>query len=261
MKHALESLKHSFFDHLVKIFPDARENLHAITLDINTDEHKQAFGDITSNAALILGKALGKNPREVATSLAQQFKSTQVKNIEIAGPGFLNFFLEHATFVELTCNLFKEPREFFVPDDITKHRYSVEFVSANPTGPLHLGHGRGGIIGDVLSNVLTFIGHTVTKEYYINDAGSQIQKLGTSFKVRYLQELGIEAELPEEGYRGDYLIDLAKKCIKEHGKKVAEKPDTFFEQYAKEHMLEQIKETLKEYGITFDLWFSEKNIA
>ena len=100
---------------------------------------------------------------------------------------------------------------FTLEEDTPKHRYDIEFVSANPTGPLHLGHGRGAIIGDVLGNILKFLGHKVAKEFYINDAGNQIKKLGISFKMRCQQALGIDAELPEEGYHGEYLLELAQR--------------------------------------------------
>ena len=120
-------------------------------------------------------------------------------------------------------------RSFFKPDTLEKkYNYSLEFVSANPTGPLHFGHGRGGIIGDVLGNVLRFVGHNVTKEFYINDAGNQIQKLGESFKVRCLQAAGMDATIPEDGYHGEYLIDLAQDCYAELWQELFEKPDSFF---------------------------------
>src|SRR5581483_8160338 len=138
------------------------------------------------------------------------------------------------------------------------YNISLEFVSANPTGPLHFGHGRGAIIGDVLANVLRFMGHTVTKEFYINDAGNQIQKLGESFKIRCQQAAGIQAELPEDGYHGEYLLELAQDCFAELGHTVFEKPDSFFAQYAKDALLQQIRDTLSDYGIHYDVWFSEK---
>ncbi|TET05825.1 arginine--tRNA ligase, partial [Candidatus Dependentiae bacterium] len=122
------------------------------------------------------------------------------------------------------------------------------------------GHGRGGIIGDVLGNILKFLGQKTTKEYYINDAGAQIQKLGISFKIRCQQQLGLAVELPEDAYHGDYLIVLAKKCIEEYGKDILEKSDSFFTDYAKNYLLEQIKKTLSDFGITFNVWFSESEL-
>lgn len=133
-------------------------------------------------------------------------------------------------------------------------------MSANPTGPLHVGHGRGAIIGDVLANVLTFAGQKATKEFYINNAGSQMAKLGMSLKIRCQQALGHEVALPEEAYHGSYLSDLASKLIKEKGESVLAKEDTFFAHYAEKHMLAEIKKTLKLYGVTFDVWFPETKL-
>src|SRR4030095_9836534 len=133
-------------------------------------------------------------------------------------------------------------------------------VSANPTGPLHFGHGRGGIIGDVLGNVLKFVGHDVTKEFYINDAGNQIQKLGESFKIRCLNAAGITASIAQDGYHGEYLIELANDCFAQYGQEIFDKPDSFFAEYAKENLLQALQNTLKDYGIEYDVWFSEKTL-
>jgi len=141
-----------------------------------------------------------------------------------------------------------------------KKRFNIEFVSANPTGPLHLGHGRGGIIGDVLNNILNFIGHSATKEFYVNDAGAQIQKLALSFKVRCQQTVGKDVSMPENGYQGDYLIDLAKVAIAEHSASFADKSREELGKYAKEKLLKKIEITLQQYGISFDVWFSEKSL-
>ncbi|MCK5632318.1 arginine--tRNA ligase, partial [bacterium] len=135
-----------------------------------------------------------------------------------------------------------------------------EFVSANPTGPLHLGHGRGGIIGDVLANILKFIGHDATKEFYINDAGAQIQKLGKSFKIRCQQATGKNIPMPEDGYQGEYLINLANEAITQNGASFAKEKQEILGDYAKKKMLAQLKTTLQNYGITFDVWFSEKTL-
>lgn len=257
----LDQLHNAFFSFLKKTYSLSNDDITEITFDLNTDEQKQAFGDITCNAALILAKRLAKKPYDIAQEIAESFKNEYILKVESAGPGFLNLFLTSQAFIALTCTLFEHPKDFFKLSKKTpKHRYSVECVSANPTGPLHLGHGRGGIIGDVLGNILHFLGHTVTKEYYINDAGAQMKKLGSSFKIRCQQELGIKAELPEEGYHGKYLVVLAQVAAKEFGDTLLEKPDSFFADYAKNKMLEHIRQTLKMYGIHFDVWFSEKKL-
>lgn len=231
------------------------------SLELNLDSSKEEFGDISSNCALILAKEIGKNPREIATEIINSFKNSYIEKIEIAGPGFLNLFLTDQSYKELCKNIFESSQNFFKPNDINNHKkYNIEFISTNPTGPIHFGHGRGGIIGDVLANILNFLGHDVTKEYYINDAGAQITKLGKSFKIRCQQELGQEVEMPEDGYQGQYLTDLACETIKLYGQEILEKDDQFFEQYAKEKMLELIKKTVFDYGINFDIWFSEKTL-
>ncbi|HEV2600998.1 MAG TPA: arginine--tRNA ligase [Candidatus Babeliales bacterium] len=230
-------------------------------LVLNVDENKQQFGDLNANAAMILAKALKQNPRAIAEQIATNFTHPGIARIEIAGPGFLNFFFTEKTWHTLAQNLYNSKEEFFTLDSgIPRYRYNVEFVSANPTGPLHLGHGRGGIIGDVLANILNFIGHSATREFYINDAGTQIDKLGRSFKIRCQQELGASVELPEDGYHGTYLVDLAKECIAQHGSSVTDKPETFFQEYAQQKLLAHIKQTLAQYGIQFDVWFSEKTL-
>lgn len=256
----IEQLERAFLDFVNATYGQATTVGKNIQFSLLTDSQQQQFGDIASNAALILAKALGKNPREIAQQLAT-FKHEYIERIEIAGPGFVNFFLTKSAYNALVKELYTQSKNFFKNNDKeNKLRFSVEFVSANPTGPLHLGHGRGGIIGDVLGNILQFLGHKVTKEYYINDAGSQIQKLGNSFKIRCQQQLGMAVELPEEAYHGDYLITLAEQAIAQFGATILNNNDEFFANYAKEHLLEQIKTTLSNYGINFDVWFSEKTL-
>jgi arginyl-tRNA synthetase len=231
------------------------------SLLLNTDPKKQQFGDLTSSAALSIGRKLNLNPRNVAQEITTSFSHPAIDHIEVAGPGFINLFLTNTAFVNLAKELFDTQETFFTlgPND-QKYSYNDEFISANPTGPLHFGHGRGGIIGDVLGNVLRFLGHTVTKEFYSNDVGNQIQKLGTSFKIRCQQELGKEISFPEDGYHGEYLYELAKDCVAQYGEQLYAKPHSFFASYAKDHLLNMIKQTVTDFGITFDVWFSEKSL-
>lgn len=257
----IEQIQHSFITFIAQTFNIAQSALPYGIFTLNIDEQKQEFGTINSNIAMILAKQLGKAPREIAQHIVQGFKNEHVQKIEIAGPGFINFFLKPEVFKAIAHDVLTQGESFFKLDPQSPKRFfNLEFVSANPTGPLHLGHGRGGIIGDVLGNVLNLLGHKVTREFYINDAGSQIEKLGQSFKARCLQALGKDAQVPEEGYQGEYLIQLASECIKECGKDVLNKPDDFFKSYAKDNMLEQIKQTLLDYGISYDVWFSEKTL-
>ena len=257
----IEKIQHSFSTFLSQTFDVDQTALHQGLFTLNTDEQKQQFGHINSNAAMVLAKMVGKSPRDIAQQIMSNFTHDHLEKIEIAGPGFLNFFLKPEAFKTLAHELATQQEAFFKLDtNSQKHTYNVEFVSANPTGPLHLGHGRGGIIGDVLCNILAFLGHKITREFYINDAGAQIHKLGMSFHIRCQQALGVDVQLPEEAYHGEYLKELALKCIEEHGAQVLNQPNIFFANYAKEQLLAQIKQTLKDYGITFDVWFSEKTL-
>lgn len=259
--NSIDLIQKKFTSHVQNLFPDSIIAPDFYRLHINVDESKQAFGNLSTSVALVLAKALKRSPREVATEIATTFTHPLIEKIEIAGPGFINIFLKQETFQILAQELFERKADFFKPIALEKKQnISLEFVSANPTGPLHFGHGRGGIIGDVLANVLKFVGHDVTKEFYINDAGNQIQKLGESFKIRCLQTAGLKALMPEDGYQGEYLLDLAQQCCAEYGKSLFEKPDSFFADYAKNHLREVLKNTLKSYGIDFDVWFSEKTL-
>lgn len=254
--YGIDALKKSFFSHLESSFNFSTDT-QSITFDLNTDEKKAQFGDISTNASLIIAKQLGKNPREIASSLVSSFSHPLVNKIELAGPGFLNFFLTNDAFIKCAQDLFNDSDDFFKKEN-PHGNYCLEFVSANPTGPLHIGHGRGGIIGDVLARVLRFVGHQVTTEHYINDAGVQMEKLGISLKVRCLQSLNHDAELPEDGYHGEYLKELADVCIQENGPEVIEKDNAFFTEYAYIKLLALLKKTLNSYNINFNVWFSER---
>lgn len=259
----IENIKDNFNRFLQDKFAFNPQDGYKLEFTLNIEESKKDFGDISSNAAMVIAKQLKKNPREIAQTISQEFTNLYIKKIEIAGPGFLNFFLTQEAYIELVKNIYKQKEEFFKPtldNNFKPQNYNIEFVSANPTGPLHLGHGRGGIIGDVFGNILKFMGHNVTKEFYINDAGNQINKLGMSFKIRCQQLLGQEIELPEDAYHGEYLIELANSAIAEFGNDILSKPDDFFANYAKERLLKLIQQTLKDYGIEFDVWFSEKTL-
>jgi arginyl-tRNA synthetase len=256
----IEQIQASFIDHLhskMGIEPEITKNIELI---INIDPNKQEFGDLNANAAMVLAKHLKKRPLDVAQEIASSFSHEYIAEIKIAGPGFLNFYFSPQATQLLAQQLFEQKASFFKPTNLKPEKISLEFVSANPTGPLHFGHGRGGIIGDVLGNILAFLGHHVTKEFYINDAGNQIDKLGASFKVRCQQQAGLAVEIPENGYHGDYLVELAREFMAEDGLRKLDQPDSFFKEYAKEKMLAQIKITLNSYGIQFDTWFSEKSL-
>ncbi len=256
----IEHIQQAFIQYLSDAFSVDPKDLRSCTPLLNDDASKAQFGDLSSNAPLVLAKLRKENPVIVSQKISTEFSHPSIEKVEIAGPGFLNFFLTQEAWKITAQELFQGGKRYFKPDIEKKKKYSVEFVSANPTGPLHVGNGRGGILGDVLGNVLSFVGHDVVKEYYINDAGAQVKKLGMSLLIRCQQLMGIEAELPEDGYQGSYLIDIAQKCVSEYGKKILEKEESFFQEYAKEHTLALIKQTLEQFGIQYTSWFSETTL-
>lgn len=256
----IDDIQSSFLRCISTLFHISIEQIQSSIPTINTDEKKQVFGDLNSNAPMVLAKKLKQPPLVIAQTIKNTFHHEAIERIEIAGGGFLNFYL-HPTHIGLLAHtIFNKQDIFFQSPDNHHEKICIEFVSANPTGPLHFGHGRGGIIGDVLANILQFHGHQVHKEFYVNDAGKQIVTLGQSFKIRCQQLLNIPVTLPEDAYHGTYLIELATQCVQEMGNDLLTKPDTFFQSYAKEALLAHIKNTLTAYGITFDLFFSEETL-
>lgn len=256
--NSFETVKQAFLTFLQHDLAIPQNFFAFMQFEINTDEQKAAFGDICCNIAMICAKELKQNPRVIAQQITERFSHPLIEKIEIAGPGFLNFFMKDQWFTNLAQEITQNKEQFFITKPQTPKKIHIEFVSANPTGPMHVGHGRNGILGDVLARTLDFLGYTVHKEFYINDAGAQITKLGNSFKIRCLQQLGQSIELPEDAYHGEYLIDLAQQCVTQFGSNLLQEHNQFFENYAKEHLLRLLQTTLESYGIIFDEWFSEK---
>lgn len=261
----------NLISHIKNLLCAIIQDLYAIApleipgLDVTlNDNGNQSFGDMSTNAAMIVAKHAKQNPRAIAQQIQAELLEQGggvIQAIEIAGPGFLNITISQQAWGKIVFALFSNMHDYFkLTTDEKKYRYLIEFVSANPTGPIHLGAGRNGIIGDVLAKTLTFLGHSVHKEYYINDAGSQIGLLGRSLQARCLSLLGNETEIPEGGYVGEYIVELAEQCVKDHHKDLMEKSEEFFSDYAKTMLLGQIKKTLQEYGIEFDSWFSEQTL-
>ncbi len=261
----LSRLRNEIIVSIKNLFDLDNEVVNRIDLQLNVGKDK-SFGDLSCNAAMMLAKVLKQNPRQVATAIKEHVEKSEelaesIASIEIAGPGFLNVTLNSSVWSSIVSEMFTDKAAYFALDENEKKlSYSIEFVSANPTGPLHLGAGRNGIIGDVLQRVLMFLGHSVHREYLINDAGNQIKLLGESFRARCMQALGIDSDLPEGGYEGDYLVELAQNCSVEFGDELKEKDDVFFAEYAKKHMLQLIKKDLEDYGVEFDSWVSEKRL-
>ena len=226
---------------------------------------EKSFGEMSSNLALVLGKFEGRNPRLVAEILAEEIrKSDKIINVEIAGPGFLNFEINNSLWLEVIISCLEEGSKFGSINLGKGKKANVEYVSANPTGPLHVGHMRGAVIGDVLANILEFIGYEVTREYYINDGGAQIKSLAHSVYLRYLECHGEEVSFSEGLYPGDYLKAVGKKVKEEYGNSlIGSSHQEWLEpisQIAVQEMLKIIKDDLKALGIRMDNFFSEKSL-
>ena len=226
---------------------------------------EKSFGEMSSNLALVLGKFEGQNPRLVAEILAEEIiKSDKIINVEIAGPGFLNFEIDNSLWFEVIISCLEEGSKFGAINLGKGKKANVEYVSANPTGPLHVGHMRGAVIGDVLANILEFIGYEVTREYYINDGGAQIKSLAHSVYLRYLECHGEEVSFSEGLYPGDYLKAVGKKVKEEYGSSlIGSSHQEWLEpisQIAVQEMLKIIKDDLKALGIRMDNFFSEKSL-
>ena len=222
-------------------------------------------GDYATNAALVLASQAKQPPRRLAEIIKDGIAAPAnvLQKVEIAGPGFLNFFLEDAYWREVLPEILRLGETYGNCDLGAGLKVQVEFVSANPTGPLHIGHGRGAALGDALARLLTAAGYQVEREYYINDVGNQINTLGKSlaFRIRELQ--GERIEFPEDGYQGDYMKDLARQYLAERGIPPAGLGDLDYQplgRYAADLILADIKKDLEDFGVTFDRWFSENDL-
>jgi len=221
-------------------------------------------GDFATNLALQLGGQLGKNPREIARILADKLKteySDLVDSTEIAGPGFINISINKNAIVSQLKAVLTLNKDYGKSNYGEGKTAQVEFVSANPTGPLTVGHGRGAILGDVISSILQWNGYKVEREYYYNNAGRQMHRLGESVKSRYLELLGEETVFPEEGYEGDYIIEIAQSLLDKKGdslKNITE--NTLFKEAAESNIFLTIEKTLARLGLKFDSFFNENSL-
>lgn len=226
-------------------------------------EHSKdtAHGDYATNAAMKHCRLLGKAPRDVANLLISNLDLNGIDKVEIAGPGFINFFMKHDSLQPIVKKIVTEG-DNFGKGEKKNFKIDVEFVSANPTGDLHVGHARGAAIGDSLCRILSFAGYDVTREYYINDAGNQINNLAKSIDARYKELLGIPCTFPEDGYHGEDIKFVAQKIIDEIGDKALhmEDPIPFFKERGMAIELDKIKEDLNTFGVTFDVFSSELKV-
>ncbi len=218
-------------------------------------------GDFSSNIAMQLTRVLGDNPRNIASKLVDVIsKNEKIEKVEIAGPGFINIYLKDEYVFSGIANIIKEEDNYGKSTIGNNEKVDIEFVSANPTGILHLGTARGAAYGSNLANIMSFAGFDVTKEYYINDAGNQINNLGISVKERYKGLCGEKENIPEDGYYGSEIIDIAKSIKDEYEDKKLDEGLEFFKKIAVDYLLNIIKTDLANFGVTFDVWTSEKAI-
>jgi len=219
-------------------------------------------GDFATNAALVLAKPLGLVPRDLARRLIDELGDGGglVERAEIAGPGFVNLFLARNRWVGSLVRALREPERYGTSDLGHGERVMVEFVSANPTGPLTIGHGRNAVLGDCLARLLEATGHKVTREYYFNDAGRQMRVLGESLRARYEQALGRSTPLPEEGYQGDYMVEIARALVEEVGDKWLGADAERFRERAQAAIFADIERTLSRLGVRFDVHFNEHSL-
>lgn len=239
------------------IFPD-----DLLIPEVQVESPKTSdFGDFATNIAFSLTKMLKKSPRDIAIIIAKYLEQEKIiKKIEVAGAGFINFWIAEARLYEILGEIEIKQERYGSSNAGQGKKTIVEFLSANPTGPLHVGHGRGAVIGDVIGNILEFCGYDVTREYYINDVGNQMVKLGASLRVRYLELLGESLPLPEEGYQGEYMIDIAKKLYELEKDSCRNKDVMYFKDFAMSEILEDIKQSLLSFGVNFNSWYAESTL-
>ena len=218
--------------------------------------NQEGFGDYSSNIALKLAKILKKAPIEIAKSIANHPNTSEnVFTLSSSEPGFVNFHISNDYYLKILKQIISESENFGKKKKLNQSA-NVEFVSSNPTGPLTVGHGRQAILGDMVSNILTWNGYDVTREYYYNDAGKQMRVLAESCYAKYAQQIGKKVEMPENGYVGTYLDEIAEKIINKHGKDL-ESGNPIFRDFTEKEIFANIKNTLDSIGIKFDVFTKE----
>lgn len=237
------------------------EELPKIILEVPPQKE---FGDYATNFALQAAKAARTKPRTIAEAIVARMQETWLDKAEIAGPGFINFYLKSDIIYDQLAAILTAGSAYGNLPKQDAGKIQLEYVSANPTGPLHVGHGRGAAVGSALVNLLRAAGYEVSSEYYINDAGNQIQNLAASVNARYLELLGQEVEFPENGYHGHDIIDTAQRIIDGHGdqylKMAASERLEIFKELALQEKLAALKEDLAAFNVTYDVWFSERTL-
>ncbi|MDP4157683.1 MAG: arginine--tRNA ligase, partial [Bacillota bacterium] len=241
----------------------AEEQIPDAVLEIPKEK---AHGDYSTNMAMQLARVAKRAPRAIAEELIAHFDRSKasIEKIELAGPGFINFYMNNSYLTDLIPTVLNAGEKYGETTVGGGQKVQVEFVSANPTGDLHLGHARGAAVGDSLCNILAKAGYNVSREYYINDAGNQINNLAKSVEARYFQALGMEKEMPEDGYHGADIIEIGKRLAAESGDKYLEMDEQerfeLFRQYGLDEEMAKLKRDLEDFRVGFDVWFSETSL-
>ncbi|WP_433745486.1 arginine--tRNA ligase [Falsibacillus pallidus] len=258
-----ERLKAEIKAAVIKAELAAEDQVPEVILETPKDK---AHGDYSTNMAMQLTRIARKAPKMIAEAIIENFDSSKasIEKIEIAGPGFINFYMNNSYLTDLIPTVLKAGDDYGKSDAGKGEKIQVEFVSANPTGDLHLGHARGAAVGDSLCNVLEKAGYDVTREYYINDAGNQIHNLAISVEARYFQALGMDKEMPEDGYHGADIIEIGKMLAEEHGDRFVKADEKerydFFRDYGLKYELAKLQKDLADFRVDFDVWFSETSL-
>lgn len=237
--------------------------INQITIEIPKEK---SHGDYSTNIAMQLTRLLRKNPRMIAEQLIEAIdkEEANIDSIEVAGPGFINMFMKKDALTSIIKEVLAEKDDYGKSDAGKGIKYNVEFVSANPTGDLHLGHAKGAAVGDSICRIMSAAGYDVTREYYINDAGNQIYNLALSLYARYREAFGLDFELPEDGYHGQDIKDIAVKIKEEVGDKYLnadhDEMIAFFRKEGTKFELQKIKDILAEFRVHHDVWFSETSL-
>ncbi|MCF6138948.1 arginine--tRNA ligase [Pseudalkalibacillus berkeleyi] len=258
-----ELLRQEIADSVVKAGLASKEELPEVILELPKNKD---HGDYATNMAMQLARIAKKAPRQIAEEMVASFDQTKasIEKIEIAGPGFINFYLDNQYLTKLIPAIVEAGEEYGSTNTGNNKKVQIEFVSANPTGSLHLGHARGAAVGDTLCNLLDKAGYDVSREYYINDAGNQIHNLALSLEARYLEALGKEASMPEDGYFGKDIIGFAKEIVEQDGDKYVgynqEERLQFFREFGLKKELEKIQSDLAEFRVNFDEYYSETSL-
>ncbi|MFC0525197.1 arginine--tRNA ligase [Pontibacillus salicampi] len=258
-----QKLKDEIIQAVIKAELATESELPPVILEQPKDKN---HGDYATNMAMQLAKVARKAPRQIAEDIVAHFDTSKasIEKMEIAGPGFINFFMNNQYLGALVPTILKAGEQYGTSLYGNGHKVQVEFVSANPTGDLHLGHARGASVGDAMCNIMEKAGYNVSREYYINDAGNQINNLAYSVEARYMQALGEDFPMPEDGYHGKDLIEIGQTLAEEHGDEWKHKNRderlAFFREYGLTYELKKIENDLAEYRVPFNSWFSETSL-